>query len=210
MKHTALTALFLLSLTASPFAANLVVNGGFEDPITYDGPPFVGLWEGFNGGGASAANSTALPYAGLQSLKLSIASTVNTFAGAFQDVPGLTSGTEYTFGGWHTTTSSPLNLGVEVRIEWRNSVSGNEVGRTPNLTPIPGAIYLPFSLTTAVPVGADTARLVYAVQSFSTAPLGDGTVYLDEVSFSVVPEPSSALLLGVGCMALIALRQRRI
>ncbi len=209
MKHTTLTALFLLSLTASPFAANLVVNGGFEDPITYDGPPFVGSWEGFQGGGASAANSTDMPLTGLQSLELSIASTVNTFAGAFQDVPGLAAGTEYTFGGWHASTSSPLNLGVEVRIEWRNSVSGNEVGRTPNLTPIPGTIYLPFSLTTAVPVGADTARLVYAVQSFSTAPLGDGTVYLDEVSFSVVPEPSSALLLGVGCMALVALRQRR-
>ena len=38
-------------------AQNLLVNPGFEDPITQDGPPFVGSWEGFNGSaGASASN----------------------------------------------------------------------------------------------------------------------------------------------------------
>ena len=187
MKRITLAACFLLSLTASPFAANLVVNGGFETPITYDGPPFVGSWEGFNGGGASAGNSTDLPRTGLQSLKLSIATTANTFAGAFQDIPGLVSGTEYTFGGWHATTSNPFDVGVEVRIEWRNSGSNTEVGRTPNLTPTPDAVYLPFSLTTAVPAGADTARLVYAIQSFGAGPTHDGIAYLDDVSFSVVP-----------------------
>ena len=208
MKPLALTAFFLLSLTASPFAANLLVNGGFENPITYDGPPFVGSWEGFNGGGASAANSTLLPRTGAQSLQLSIFNTVNTFAGAFQDVPGLVSGTEYSLSGWQATTSTPLDVGVEVRIEWRNSVSNIEISRTPNLTPIPGAVYLPFSLTAAVPTGADTARVVYAIQSFSTAPRGNGTVYMDDISLSVVPEPSAALLFGGGCLALITMRRR--
>src|ERR1041384_986322 len=144
MKLLTLTSLLLISLTSSLNAANLLANPGFEDPITSDGPPFVGSWEGFNGGGAAAANSSLQPLSGIQSLRLSITSTPNTFAGAFQDVPGLSPGTEYSVTGWHATPSSPLSLGVEVRIEWRNSGSNTEISRTPNATPIPGAAYSQF------------------------------------------------------------------
>ena len=128
----------LLSL-ATPVlgAANLLVNPGFEDPITFDGPPFVGFWEGFSGGGASAFNSATLPHSGSQSLGLNITNTPNTFAGAFQDVQGLSAGTPLSLTGWHVTPSSPLSLGVEIRIEWRNSVSNTEITRTPNSTPVP-------------------------------------------------------------------------
>jgi len=52
MKPLILTTALVLSLATSTFA-NLFVNPGFEDPITQDGPPFVGYWEGFNSGGAS-------------------------------------------------------------------------------------------------------------------------------------------------------------
>jgi hypothetical protein len=90
----ALAAVCFLALAPSPFAANLLIHGGFGDPITYDGPPFVGSWEGFNGGRASAANSLLLPRSGLQSLGLSIFNTGNTFAGAFQDIAGLAPGTQ--------------------------------------------------------------------------------------------------------------------
>src|SRR4030095_5412600 len=102
----------------------LLVNGGFEAPITSDGPPFVGFWEGFNGAAvSSAANSTLNPRSGTQSLGLSISNTPNSFAGAFQDVLGVNAGAGYIFSGFHMTSSNPLNVGVEVRIEWRNSVS---------------------------------------------------------------------------------------
>lgn len=204
-----LTIILSLSLAASAGAANLVVNGGFEDPVTSDGPPFVGFWEALNGGaGSSSGNSATLPRTGLQSLELSIVNTDNTFAGAFQDV-AVVSGLEYTLSGWHTSLSSPLDLDAEIRIEWRDSVGNTEVSRTPNLSPVPTSVYSLFELTAEVPAGADTARLVYAIQTFTGGPSNNGTVYVDDISFALVPEPSSLILLGVGGLALVLMRRRR-
>ena len=198
----------LLSFTTATFAQNLLVNSSFEAPITSDGAPFIGFWEGFAGGGATAANSSLNPRTGTQSLGLSINNTPNTFAGAFQDAV-VTPGLGYTFSGFHMTSSSPLSLGVEVRIEWRNSVSNSEVGRTPNSTPVPGATYSPWSLDATAPANADIARVVYAVQSFSTAPLGNGNVFVDDVGLSLVPEPSSMALLALGGLGLILCWRQR-
>ena len=203
MKPTTLTAVLLFSLATPLLGANLLVNPSFEDPITFDGPPFVGSWEGFSGGGASAFNSTALPHTGSQSLGLTISSTPNTFAGAFQDVVGLSPGTPLNLSGWEASTSDPFSAVVEVRIEWRNSGSNTEITRTGNLNPVPTATYTQFGFNATVPAGADTARVVYAIQSFSTAPLGNGTVYADDLSLTIVPEPASISLLALGGLALV-------
>jgi hypothetical protein len=197
-------------MVATTFAANLIVNAGFEDPITQDGAPFVGSWEGFNAGaGSLAGRTTILPHSGLQSLDLAITSTDNAFAGAFQDVTGLTAGLEYVFSGWHVAITSPLDLTAEIRIEWRNSISNTEIGRTPNLSPVPPLeSYAQFSLTGAVPVGADTARLVYAIQTFTGGPSNNGRLLVDDVSFQPVPEPSTMILLGVAGLAVLAVRRK--
>jgi hypothetical protein len=60
--------------------------------------------------------------------------------------------------------------------------------------------YAPFSLTATAPAGAEIARIVYAIQSFSPGPTNTGTVYVDDLTF--VPEPSSLTLL-------LARRRRR-
>ena len=203
----AVAALICSGIGQSASAQNQFSNPGFEAPITFDGPPFVGSWEGFSSGGpASSGNLSITPRTGLQHLGLSITSQVNAFAGAFQDVAGLTAGSLVTFSGWHMTTSNPLDLGIEFRIEWRNSVSNTEINRTPNMTTIPTGAYTEFSLNSVVPAGADTARCVYAIQTFGGGPTHNGVVYVDDASF--VPAPTT-FALAMGGMGMVGLRRRR-
>jgi hypothetical protein len=191
-------------------AQNLLANPGFEDPLTSDGAPFVGFWEAFNGGaGASATNSSVMPRNGVMHADLSIVNTNNTFAGIFQDVPTLSPGQNVVFSVWHKRTNS-LELDAEVRIEWRNSVSNTEISRTPNSVPTASITtdYTQFSLPSVVPAGVDTARVVYAIQTFSGGAGDTGTIYLDDAAFRIVPEPSSMALVGLSGLGW-AMRRRR-
>lgn len=204
-----LAALAFLALSASQASANLFVNPGFEDPITSDGPPFVGSWEGFNGGaGSSSSNSAVMPRTGAQHLDVSIFNTDNTFAGAFQDVIGLVPGQTGAFSVWHKTTTNPLDLVVEMRIEWRKVGQVAEIGRTPNFTPVPTDQYTKFGMTGVVPAGADTARVVYAIQTFTGGPTNNGTVFVDDASF-VVPEPTTLFLCGIAAISGLSLARGR-
>ena len=63
-------------------AQNLLTDGSFENPALYtaDGPPFVGSWEGFNGGaGTSSQNDAVSPRTGLRDAHLNITATNNSF-----------------------------------------------------------------------------------------------------------------------------------
>jgi hypothetical protein len=188
-------------------AQNLLANPSFEDPITSDGAPFVGSWEGFAGGaGASATNSSVNPRTGAQHAAIDIQNVNNSFAGVFQDVPGLVAGQPGVFSGFYRTTTDPLGPVSEFRIEWRNSVSNTEISRTPNQTIPPTGAYTEFTLAAPVPVGADTARVVYALQTFGGTS-DTGTVFLDDLSFTI-PEPASLAGLAVGGL-IVSSRRRR-
>jgi hypothetical protein len=211
------TSLVLLAVAATAIcgpravAQNLLTDGGFEDPSKYtaDGPPFVGSWEAFNGGaGTFSVNDTLSPRSGARDAHTSILATNNSFAGLFQDVPVI-AGDFYTYSGWHKSVNlNPADYVTEIRFEWRNSVSNTEISRNQAL-PIAGAQYTQFSLTLPVPVGADTARVVYAIQTFSdTGTLNTGDVYLDDFSLTRVPEPSTIVLAGLGGLALLRMRRK--
>lgn len=207
MKRLVWCVCALVLLAANQAAANQFVDPSFESQITYDGPPFLGSWEGFNAGaGSEAINGTVMPRTGTLHLSLSIFGVNNAFAGAFQDV-AVNAGSNYTFSGWHKTPSNPLDLGVEARIEWRNAGSNSEISRTPNLTTAPTSDYSQFMLSGVAPAGADLARVVYAIQTFGGEPTNTGTVFVDDVSF-VVPEPASVGLAAIAGFALLATRRR--
>ena len=192
-------------------AQNLLTDGSFENPALYtaDGPPFVGSWEGFNGGaGTSSQNDAVSPRTGLRDAHLNITATNNSFAGFFQDI-AVTPGVQYTYSGFHESSNlNPADYVSEVRFEWRNSVSNTEVSRN-QILPVAGATYTPFSLTFAAPAGADTARVVYAIQTFSdTGTSNTGNVFVDDLSVTVAPEPSSLALAALGGLALRRVRRR--
>jgi hypothetical protein len=210
------TTLVLLAAAAAAIcgpraaAQNLLTNPGFEDASTFtqDGPPFVGSWEAFNG----SANSFSIrddvsPRTGGFDAHLSINASNNDFAGLFQDVP-ITAGALYNYSGFHKSANlNPSDYVTEARFEWRNSVSNTEVSRN-QVLPIAGAQYTPFSLTFAAPAGADTARVVYAIQTFSdTGVLNTGTVFLDDFSLTRVPEPSSIVLASLAGLAFLRRRK---
>jgi hypothetical protein len=215
MKYTRFALLVALVAVAmwcpQATAQNLLVDPSFEVPalFTADGPPFIGSWEAFNGGaGTFSVNDALSPRTGLRDAHASINATNNSFAGFFQDVlviPGVT----YTYSGWHKSlNSNPLSYVTEARFEWRNSVSNTEVSRN-QILPIAGEQYTPFSLSIAAPAGADTARVVYAIQTFSdTGTVNTGDVFADDFSVTAVPEPTSIMLVGLSGLALLQMRRR--
>lgn len=203
--HTVSLGLVLASATfASQARAAILADPGFETPLVSNGSG-VGKWEPFsNGGGNQTITSTLNPRSGTSHMRLELVAPTS-FAGSFQDVPVIAGG-EITLSGWHRLDSGNPG-GTELRIEFRNA--GGEISRTPNLVPPITSDYTEFSLSETVPGGADTARLVYAIQSFG-APAPQ-VVDVDDIAVSgsgVVPEPSSSLLTGLAIIGL-ALRRRR-
>ncbi len=187
-------------------AQNLLVDPSFEGTLTFDGPPFVGTWEGFNNGGPNtSAFTTNMPRTGNQSLELNLGDP-NGFAGAFQDVLAA-AGTTATFSVWHKDVLGTNGAGIEMRMEFRDSVGNTEISRTGNMTPASlGSEYEQFGFSAVVPAGADTIRAVYAIQSFGAAP--PQKVFVDDASVTVIPEPASFALLGLASVALLSSRRR--
>ncbi len=202
---------FALAAMALPCVAqNLLANPSFEDPITDDGPPFVGFWESFSldgdqfTGGDIARNSTLMPRTGVQSLELIIDNVPGSFAGVFQDVP-VSPGDVLTYSVWVKSLGEPG--GSEARIEWRDSVANTEVSRTSNMDPGAGSTYELFSFDATAPAGADTARITYAIQSFGGAL--NQQLFLDDFSAVIVPEPATFSLMALAGLMCIGARRRQ-
>jgi PEP-CTERM motif len=120
----------------------------------------------------------------------------------------VTAGAPALWSVWHMSPSSPFDVGVEMRIEWRNSVSNTEIARTPNSVTVPTAQYTQFSVASTVPAGVDTARLVYAIQSFGPGATNTGLVFVDDAFYDAVPEPASSMLLALGAIGSVIFGRR--
>lgn len=207
----ALLAGVLLSAGSLALAQNKLFDPGFEGSITYDGPPFLDSWEGFSSGDPTvnplSVFGTTMPRTGSQALELAIDNVDNAFAGVFQDVPAL-AGNPIEFSVWHKALAGSNGAGIEMRIEFRDSVGNTEISRTSNFTPASlGTDYELFSVNAVMPAGSDTARVVYAIQSFGG--VLDQQIFVDDASVTVIPEPTSVGLMGLAGLAIATMRRRK-
>lgn len=90
MKHFSLLAAGLLALTGSSQAANLIVNGSFEDPIigngTYQIGGITGWYSTMGDGGEIQRSAAGTPFDGAQLLELD----GNQNSNLLQDIPAPT------------------------------------------------------------------------------------------------------------------------
>jgi hypothetical protein len=202
----------VVAVAASQAAAqNLLANPGFEDPVAEGPEPFSGRWQPFNGGaGTFSVGDGLMPKTGAGDLHLGITATNNSFAGAFQDVLGLSPGNIVNLGGWHKSASDPTGYVSELRIEWRNATT--EISRTPNQNFVPTAVYSPFTQVYTVPAGTTIARVVYAIQTFSdVGTTNTADVFLDDMILTRIggiPEPATIALAGLAGLVLVTARRR--
>jgi len=191
----------LLLGAASAQAQNLLANPGFEDP-TVDTGSAVGNWFRFASGTGASAESTVMPRSGARHMDLSMVGA-NQFAGVFQTlgVP-VSPGQTVTFTGWHKAVQTPLNATIELKIEW----AGAPQNRFDVLAL--GANYEQFTHTGVAPAGTTGATITYAISRFG-AGQGDARVYIDDFSATLIPEPATLGLLGMGLVGLTVMRRRK-
>jgi hypothetical protein len=196
-----LSALVLVALSASPSAAqNVLGNPGFETaPPTPNNP--VGNWATFASAQGAATHSTAMPHGGTGHMDLSTAG-MDQFAGVFQDIDVPIAGRSVTFSGWHKAQTNPVGSVQEIKFEWTGAT--HDIIREI----VPTANYTQFSLTRTAPAGATDLRVTYAIATFGPG-LGDSTVFIDDISVTVIPEPAAASLLGIAGLGMLRFRRRK-
>ncbi len=206
----------LLSTTAH---ANLLVNGGFEDPpltsvyAAYDHGQSIGGWLVFGTGQPTAAQLTLRadyqeyagtlsfsPHGGLVSLDMTgsgnlgangVTQTIATTAGAAMALSFWVGNQDAAFGGYM------LPSAVEVFV---NSVS---VGVFSNADNSPADVnWKQFQVGFVAATPSTTIAFVNAT------PSGDNMAGLDDVVLTAIPEPTTALLLGLALAGLVPLHRR--
>jgi hypothetical protein len=207
MKVILVVSAFVIVLAGGSVRANLIIDPSFEGTIVYDGPPAFGGWDGFSstpGTSSGAGFGPGWARTGSQQAVL-FTSATNHFAGIYQDIL-ISAGSTVEFEIWHRAVLGSNGQGVDMHLEYRDSVNDMEIGQTPLATPSSlGFSYELFSITGVVPSGADTVRAFYAINSFEG--ISSQRLYLDDAVLRVVPEPSTVQLSLLGGLSVWFLRR---
>ena len=128
------------------------------------------------------------------------------FAGVFQNLnQTITPGQIIEFSGWARNASgAPFNATQEIKLEWQGSPNPPQ-NRLDVLTL--GSDYEQFTHTGVAPAGTTGLVVTYALSSFG-AGQGDALIHLDDITVTIVPEPATVGMLGLGC-GLFGLVRRR-
>lgn len=211
-----LSAAFVLTLGVTSAQANLLANPSFESPDAsggdVSGPPTG--WSGFNFN-ATTAVVTALD--GTQTLKQF--GPFNPFfdaSGVLQSFPVVPGEIVTLSANGRNDSSDPISGGgvgdpgnfAVVKLEWFDG-GGSPIG-TPVETLVvdkssPADVWLPGTVVGVAPAGAASVNTLLLHVSDGTF-LG-GSVFWDDASVTITPEPASLSLLGLG--GALLLRRRR-
>ena len=209
MRKNLLAALAVFMLFASQALAqpNLVENPSFEDP-TVDMGSANDVWFRFgSGAGGISSESTAMPRTGSRHIALELVGA-NQFAGVFQNLNmPINPGQIVNLSGWAKNASSaPFNATQEIKLEWQGMPNPPQ-NRLDDLTL--GSDYEMFSHTGVAPAGTTGLVVTYAISSFGAGQTGDSLVYLDDITVTIIPEPATVGLVGLGSLGLVAFARRR-
>lgn len=202
-------AVWSIALSLAAGAANAaLVNPGFEANDASAGDVYGATgWNGFNFYYTSAAQQRT----GSQSLKLYGDFSPGGASGAFQDQPA-TAGELYSASAWALNPSAdPIqgsNFGL-VQLIFLNS-GGTPIGtfESPQFgSSATQDTWTSVSATGVAPVGTTNAR-IQLLHVQANNPVTGGSVYFDDTSLAVVPEPSLGLA-GLTLLVGFATRRRR-
>jgi len=194
----------VLSAVAIPASAAVIVNnGGFETGPT--SPPTPNDWQ-YNGAGAGRDGSNV--HSGSFSANLNNVTEASNANVQEQTAFGsVAAGTTYTLSFWAQGNYGVGGIG-QAQVAFMDSTGGILPG-SPVFINIPGSAgYVQYTQNFTAPTNASALFLAYnsvtgAVQG-STAHL-----FVDDVNFSAVPEPTAVAMLGVGALGLARRRRAR-
>jgi hypothetical protein len=208
MKRNVLAVLMMLTLCASHAAAqNLVENPSFEDP-TVDTGSANDVWFRFGSApDGTSSESTVAPRTGARHIALTMVGA-NQFAGVFQNLNQVVNpGNIVTFSGWAKNASgAAFNATQEIKLEWQGTPNPPQ-NRVDVLTL--GDTYSQFTHQGVAPAGTTGLVVTYAISSFGAGQGGTNVVHLDDISVTIIPEPATVGMIGLGALGLIGFARRR-
>ena len=111
------------------------------------------------------------------------------------------------FTGWAKNSSSaPFNATQEIKLEWQGMPNPPQ-NFLADLTL--GSDYEMFSHTGVAPAGTTGLVVTYAISSFGPGQNTGASVFLDDITVSIIPEPATVGLVGLGSLGLVAFARRR-